>query len=101
MAGGVITAPGREGDLSAGCRFFLNLCDIAGCSEQCRLMSMMGLGSIWKSYKVLIIMVPSIGVIHWGWYNMQSSPVFHPEGKGRLPLIFQFLSRKDMDTKDK
>ncbi|XP_073409935.1 uncharacterized protein [Dendrobates tinctorius] len=61
----------------------------------------MGLKSIWKSYKVLIVMGTSLGVIHWGWINMQSNPIFHPEGQGRLPSIFRFLSSEETDPKDK
>ncbi|XP_075123554.1 uncharacterized protein LOC142197281 [Leptodactylus fuscus] len=62
---------------------------------------MMGLGSVWKSYKVLIVMGTGLGVVHWGWYNMQSSPIFHPEGEGRLPSIFRFLTGKETDAKTK
>ncbi|XP_075719195.1 uncharacterized protein LOC142760124 [Rhinoderma darwinii] len=61
----------------------------------------MGLKSVWNSYKVLIVMGSGLGVIHWGWYNMQSNPVFHPGGEGRLPSFFGLLSRKETDTKSK
>ncbi|XP_078124149.1 uncharacterized protein LOC144529080 [Sander vitreus] len=34
----------------------------------------MGLKDFWRSYKVLIVMVPSLGLIHWGWYNLKANP---------------------------
>uniref|UniRef100_A0A673C8W9 Uncharacterized protein n=1 Tax=Sphaeramia orbicularis TaxID=375764 RepID=A0A673C8W9_9TELE len=33
----------------------------------------MGLGSIWHKYKVLIVMGTSLGLIHWGWYNLKAN----------------------------
>ncbi|KAG8583989.1 hypothetical protein GDO81_008628 [Engystomops pustulosus] len=61
----------------------------------------MGLQSVWKSYKVLIVMGAGLGVVHWGWYNMQYNSIFHPEGEGRLPPVFRYLLSKETDTKDK
>ncbi|XP_063774622.1 uncharacterized LOC128706665 homolog [Pseudophryne corroboree] len=61
----------------------------------------MGLKSVWKNYKVLIVMGTGLGITHWGWYNMQSNPVFHPEGEGRLPYVVRYLTGKETDTKAK
>uniref|UniRef100_A0A8C4TPT1 Uncharacterized protein n=1 Tax=Falco tinnunculus TaxID=100819 RepID=A0A8C4TPT1_FALTI len=36
----------------------------------------MSLKTIWKDYKVLIIMVPSLALVHWGWFHIKSSPLF-------------------------
>uniref|UniRef100_A0A663N0T7 Uncharacterized protein n=1 Tax=Athene cunicularia TaxID=194338 RepID=A0A663N0T7_ATHCN len=36
----------------------------------------MGLKTIWKDYKVLIVMIPSLGLVHWGWFYIKSSPIF-------------------------
>ncbi|XP_070409714.1 uncharacterized protein [Nothobranchius furzeri] len=37
----------------------------------------MGLRDFWQNYKVLIVMGTSLGLIHWGWYNLKSNPVLH------------------------
>uniref|UniRef100_A0A8C7FSB8 Uncharacterized protein n=1 Tax=Oncorhynchus kisutch TaxID=8019 RepID=A0A8C7FSB8_ONCKI len=37
----------------------------------------MGLRTIWNNYKVLIVMGTSLGLIHWGWYNVKSHPALH------------------------
>uniref|UniRef100_A0A3Q2ZZ86 Uncharacterized protein n=1 Tax=Kryptolebias marmoratus TaxID=37003 RepID=A0A3Q2ZZ86_KRYMA len=37
----------------------------------------MGLRNFWKNYKVLIVMGTSLGLIHWGWYNLKSSSTLH------------------------
>ncbi|XP_068582907.1 uncharacterized protein [Cebidichthys violaceus] len=34
----------------------------------------MGLREFWHSYKVLIVMGTSLGLIHWGWYNLKANP---------------------------
>ncbi|XP_061478536.1 uncharacterized LOC128706665 homolog [Rhineura floridana] len=39
----------------------------------------MGLKSIWKNYRVLIVMGTGLVLVHWGWYNIQSNPVFQPK----------------------
>uniref|UniRef100_A0A8B9IJ05 Uncharacterized protein n=1 Tax=Anser cygnoides TaxID=8845 RepID=A0A8B9IJ05_ANSCY len=36
----------------------------------------MGLKSFWKSYKVLIVMGAGLGLVHWGWFHIKSSPIF-------------------------
>lgn len=35
----------------------------------------MSLRRVWKNYKVLIVMVPSLGLIHLGWYQLKSNPL--------------------------
>uniref|UniRef100_A0A3Q3J089 Uncharacterized protein n=1 Tax=Monopterus albus TaxID=43700 RepID=A0A3Q3J089_MONAL len=37
----------------------------------------MGLREFWHGYKVLIVMGTSLGLIHWGWYNLKGSPPLH------------------------
>uniref|UniRef100_A0A8B9FTP1 Uncharacterized protein n=1 Tax=Amazona collaria TaxID=241587 RepID=A0A8B9FTP1_9PSIT len=36
----------------------------------------MGLKTIWKDYKVLIVMGIGLGLVHWGWFHIKSSPLF-------------------------
>uniref|UniRef100_A0A8C3BXC9 Uncharacterized protein n=1 Tax=Cairina moschata TaxID=8855 RepID=A0A8C3BXC9_CAIMO len=36
----------------------------------------MGLKTFWKSYKVLIVMGTGLGLVHWGWFHIKSSPIF-------------------------
>ncbi|CAN8202644.1 unnamed protein product [Coccothraustes coccothraustes] len=36
----------------------------------------MGLKTFWKDNKVLIVMGTSLGLVHWGWYYLKSSPIF-------------------------
>ncbi|XP_062981401.1 uncharacterized LOC128706665 homolog [Elgaria multicarinata webbii] len=45
----------------------------------------MGLKTIWKNYRVLIVMGTGLALVHWGWYNMKSSPIFHPKRDDLLP----------------
>ncbi|KAG7236914.1 hypothetical protein INR49_000126 [Caranx melampygus] len=47
--------------------------------------SVMGLHRFWQNYKVLIVMGTSLGLIHWGWYNLKSSPVLHPPRQDFIP----------------
>uniref|UniRef100_A0A669DSH8 Uncharacterized protein n=1 Tax=Oreochromis niloticus TaxID=8128 RepID=A0A669DSH8_ORENI len=35
----------------------------------------MGLRDLWSNYKVLIVMGTSLGLIHWGWYNLKGNPL--------------------------
>ncbi|XP_063104769.1 uncharacterized LOC128706665 homolog [Cavia porcellus] len=36
----------------------------------------MSFQSFWRDYKVILVMVPLIGLIHLGWHRIKSSPVF-------------------------
>ncbi|KAM5178117.1 uncharacterized protein ACOB7L_012605 [Callospermophilus lateralis] len=38
-----------------------------------------------RDYKVLIVMVPLIGLIHLGWHKIKSSPVFHVPNTDNIP----------------
>lgn len=53
----------------------------------------MGLADLWRSYKVLIVMGSSLGLIHWGWYHMKDA---NPQSRRRdelpEPGIVAFLS---------
>lgn len=45
----------------------------------------MGLRDFWRNYKVLIVMGPSLGLIHWGWYHLKSSPALHKKEEKYVP----------------
>lgn len=45
----------------------------------------MGLRDFWKNYKVLLVMVPSLGLIHWGWYNLKGNPLLHKAKDDYVP----------------
>lgn len=59
--------------------------------------SVMGLHKFWQNYKVLIVMGTGLGLIHWGWYNLKSSPVLHPQRQDLVPepgIVTYVLSSK-------
>ncbi|KPP79525.1 PNPNAS-117 protein-like [Scleropages formosus] len=37
----------------------------------------MGLGNVWRQYRVLIVMSASLGLIHWGWFQLKGHPALH------------------------
>ncbi|XP_062813777.1 uncharacterized LOC128706665 homolog [Anolis carolinensis] len=45
----------------------------------------MGLKTIWKNYRVIIVMGTSLVLVHLGWYNMKSHPVFQPKTDDFVP----------------
>ena len=45
----------------------------------------MGVRDIWKNYKVLIVMVPSLGLVHWGWYSLKANPLLHQNRELEVP----------------
>ncbi|XP_054852271.1 uncharacterized LOC128706665 homolog [Eublepharis macularius] len=45
----------------------------------------MGLKTIWSNYRVLIVMGTGLALVHWGWYNIKSSPVFQPKRNELVP----------------
>uniref|UniRef100_A0A8D2K318 Uncharacterized protein n=1 Tax=Theropithecus gelada TaxID=9565 RepID=A0A8D2K318_THEGE len=45
----------------------------------------MSLQNLWRDYKVLIVMVPLVGLIHLGWYRIKSSPVFQIPKNDDIP----------------
>lgn len=63
----------------------------------------MGLESIWKNYKVLIVMGSSLGLIHWGWYNIKSNPIFHKKGDNSIPEpgIVAYVAQQDNQPEGK
>ncbi|XP_074262341.1 uncharacterized protein LOC141585681 [Saimiri boliviensis] len=40
---------------------------------------------LWRNYRVLVVMVPVIGLVHLGWYKIQSSPIFQIPHKDDIP----------------
>ncbi|KYO23750.1 hypothetical protein Y1Q_0002363 [Alligator mississippiensis] len=63
----------------------------------------MGLKTIWKNYKVLIVMGPSLVLIHWGWYNIQSNPIFKMkrEDLDQEPGIVTHVMQQDSKNQGK
>ncbi|XP_070276010.1 uncharacterized protein [Myotis yumanensis] len=46
----------------------------------------MNVQSFWRDYKVLIVMVPLVGLIHLGWHKIKSSPIFQVPNKDNVPV---------------
>ncbi|XP_078505666.1 uncharacterized protein LOC144763698 [Lissotriton helveticus] len=63
----------------------------------------MGLKDIWKNYKVLIVMGTGLGLVHWGWYNIKSNPLFHPKTENVItePAIVTYVMQGKEQTKGK
>nr|KAF6470691.1 hypothetical protein HJG59_000553 [Molossus molossus] len=45
----------------------------------------MSFQNFWRDYKVLVVMVPLIGLIHLGWHRIKSSTVFQIPNKDNVP----------------
>ncbi|XP_069862846.1 uncharacterized protein [Dipodomys merriami] len=46
----------------------------------------MSFQKFWKEHKVLVVMIPLVGLIHFGWYRIRSSPIFQiPKDNIREP----------------
>ncbi|KAM9057564.1 uncharacterized LOC128706665 homolog [Balaenoptera ricei] len=45
----------------------------------------MSFQKFWRDYKVLVVMIPLVGLIHLGWHRIKSSPVFQIPNKDDLP----------------
>ncbi|XP_071374508.1 uncharacterized protein [Centroberyx affinis] len=45
----------------------------------------MGLRDFWRSYKVLIVMGTSLGLIHWGWYALKANPLLRKDRDEYIP----------------
>ncbi|XP_058535478.1 uncharacterized LOC128706665 homolog [Ochotona princeps] len=45
----------------------------------------MSLHTLWKDYKVVIVMVPLVGLIHLGWHRIRSSPIFQVPSRDGSP----------------
>uniref|UniRef100_A0A8B9U8K9 Uncharacterized protein n=2 Tax=Anas TaxID=8835 RepID=A0A8B9U8K9_9AVES len=55
----------------------------------------MGLKTFWKSYKVLIVMGTGLGLVHWGWFHIKSSPIFQVKTEDFV-IIDWYLSLHDV-----
>ncbi|XP_058540865.1 uncharacterized LOC128706665 homolog [Neofelis nebulosa] len=44
----------------------------------------MSFQNFWRDYKVLVVMVPLVGLIHLGWHRIKSSPVFQMPNKDNI-----------------
>ncbi|KAK1885828.1 NACHT LRR and PYD domains-containing protein 4, partial [Dissostichus eleginoides] len=58
------------------------------------ILPVMGLANFWRNYKVLIVMVPSVGLIHWGWFNLRANPPLKKDQQEYIPepSIVAFVS---------
>lgn len=57
----------------------------------------MGLVNVWRNYKVLIVMLPSLGLLHLGWYYMKdANPLNQRKPRDELPEpgIVAFLTAR-------
>uniref|UniRef100_A0A673IJW7 Uncharacterized protein n=1 Tax=Sinocyclocheilus rhinocerous TaxID=307959 RepID=A0A673IJW7_9TELE len=43
------------------------------------------LRSFWHNYKVLIVMGSGLGLVHWGWYSIKSSPLLKKSREEYIP----------------
>jgi len=54
-----------------------------------------GLAKFWKDYKVLIVMGTSLGLIHWGWYEIKNNPLLKKQERDDfipIPGIVAFVA---------
>jgi len=56
----------------------------------------MGVRDFWRSYKVLLVMLPSLVLVHLGWYRLQGNPRLRskPEADVPEPGIVAYVSAK-------
>lgn len=54
----------------------------------------MGLANFWRSYKVLIVTVPGVGLIHWGWLKLRANSLLMKDPQQYIPepSIVTFIS---------
>lgn len=45
----------------------------------------MGLKTFWRDHRLLIVMIPSLALIHLGWYSIQGHPAFQPKREEIVP----------------
>ncbi|XP_068042185.1 uncharacterized protein [Anomalospiza imberbis] len=63
----------------------------------------MGLKTFWKDNKVLIVMGASLGLVHWGWHYLKSSPIFQVKTEDFSPErdILTFMIQSTRKSKEK
>ncbi|XP_055582158.1 uncharacterized LOC128706665 homolog [Falco biarmicus] len=63
----------------------------------------MSLKTIWKDYKVLIVMAPSLALVHWGWFHIKSSPLFQVKTESFVPEpgIVAYVMQSNEKNKEK
>ncbi|XP_066466242.1 uncharacterized homolog [Tiliqua scincoides] len=63
----------------------------------------MSLKSIWKNYRVLIVMGTGLGLVHWGWFNIKSNPIFQPKSEDYVqePGIVTYVLQQEKQNKGK
>uniref|UniRef100_A0A8C6ZQ04 Uncharacterized protein n=1 Tax=Nothoprocta perdicaria TaxID=30464 RepID=A0A8C6ZQ04_NOTPE len=64
----------------------------------------MGLKTFWKDYKVLIVMGTALGLVHWGWFHIKSSPIFQVKTEEDFvpePGIVSYVMRNEHKNKEK
>jgi len=64
---------------------------------------MMSLKTLWKDYKVLIVMGISLGLVHWSWFHIKSSPLFQVKTEEIVPEpgIVTYVMQSDHKNKEK
>nr|XP_056712874.1 uncharacterized LOC128706665 homolog [Euleptes europaea] len=63
----------------------------------------MGLKTIWRNYRVLIVMGTGLALVHWGWYNIKSNPIFQPKRDEFVPepAIVRYVLEQEKQAKGK
>lgn len=63
----------------------------------------MSLKTIWKDYKVLIVMGTGLVLVHWGWFHIKSSPIFQVKTEDVVaePGIVSYVMQSDQKNKEK
>lgn len=63
----------------------------------------MGLKTIWKDYKVLIVMGTGLVLVHWGWFHIKSSPLFQVKTEEIVPEpgIVAYVLQSERKNKEK
>ncbi|XP_056342344.1 uncharacterized LOC128706665 homolog isoform X2 [Oenanthe melanoleuca] len=87
---------GRAASTSASCRGAFEC--VGG-----RCQFAMSLKTFWKDNKVLIIMGTGLGLVHWGWYYLKSSPIFQVKTENFVqePGILTFMMQSERKNKEK
>ncbi|TNN27614.1 hypothetical protein EYF80_062240 [Liparis tanakae] len=61
----------------------------------------MGLRGFWQGNKVLLVMVPSLALIHWGWYQLKENPQLYKPREEHIPEpgIVAYVSPRAAESK--